>query len=369
MDFELTDEQRQFRDTLGRYLDNTFEDRRRAARSGPGVDEACWHRLAELGLLALPVPAEYDGLSGDMSDMLVVMEEMGRGLMTEPYWATVVAIEALRVAGGEAAQALLSSVAQGSSKLSVAFHEPYARYDLSEIATVAESRDGNWALTGEKSMVQHGAEADYWIVPARTDAGTGLFLVARAAPGAAVTGYRTIDGQRAANLSFNGTPARAVGDLAQGQEILEHVADYACVLLCAEAVGALDALNLATVQYTREREQFGGPIARFQALQHRMAEMWIQAQQARSITYLAAASQRSASPSERRRVVSAAKARVGQAARFVGEQAVQLHGGMGVSNEVTAAHWFKRLSIISCTLGDVDHHLARFSGHSARAGG
>ena len=176
-----------------------------------------------------------------------------------------------------------------------------------------------------------------------------------------LTDYRTIDGQRAATLEFNGTPARRLEGEHAGAAALEHIADYGTVLLCAEAIGALDALNLATLDYTKTRQQFGQPIARFQALQHRMVEMLIHAEQARSVTYLAAMRYTSADPDERRRAVSAAKARVGQAARFVGQQAVQLHGGMGVTNEVAAAHLFKRLAIIETTLGDVDHHLARFA--------
>jgi len=186
-------------------------------------------------------------------------------------------------------------------------------------------------------------------------------VVARDAANVEVTEYRTIDGQRAATLTFTSTEAARLGKANVGAATLEHIADYATFLLCAEAVGVLDALNHATVEYTKERKQFGTPIARFQALQHRMVEMLIHAEQARSITYLAAARYTSDDADERRRAISAAKARVGQAARFVGQQAVQLHGGMGVTNEVAAAHWFKRLSIIETTLGDVDHPLARFA--------
>ncbi|MDI7046727.1 acyl-CoA dehydrogenase, partial [Escherichia coli] len=202
---------------------------------------------------------------------------------------------------------------------------------------------------------------DYWIVPARFNGEIALFVVARDAAGVKITDYRTIDGQRAATLRFEGTPARRLTGKHAGAAALEHIADYGTVLLCAEAVGALDALNHATVEYTKTRQQFGQPIARFQALQHRMVEMLIHAEQARSVTYLAAVRYTSADADERRRAVSAAKVRVGQAARFVGQQAVQLHGGMGVTNEVAAAHLFKRLAIIETTLGDVDHHLARFA--------
>lgn len=365
MDFTFNDEQQQFADALRRYLDKSygFEARQAIAKSESGVSAEHWSAFTELGLTALPVPEAQGGFNGSPIDMLVVMQELGRALVVEPYWATAVGIEALRLAGtaeGEDA-ALLEHAAQGELKLAVAFHEPHSRYDLFEVETLASAEGAQQKLTGAKSVVLHGAQADYWIVPARTNGEIALFVVARDAAGVKVTDYRTIDGQRAATLEFTGTPARRLAGQHSGAAALEHIADYGTVLLCAEAVGALDALNHATVDYTKTRQQFGQPIARFQALQHRMVEMLIHAEQARSITYLAAVRYSSEDADERKRAVSAAKARVGQAARFVGQQAVQLHGGMGVTNEVAAAHLFKRLAIIETTLGDVDHHLARFA--------
>jgi hypothetical protein len=365
MDFTFNDEQQQFADALRRYLDKSygFEARQAIVRSASGVSDTHWAAFTELGLTALPVPEAQGGFNGGPIDMLVVMQELGRALVVEPYWATAVGIEALRLAGtgqGEDAS-LLERAAQGEIKLAVAFHEPHARYDLFAIETTASGQGEQQALTGAKSVVLHGAQADAWIVPARLNGEIALFVVARDAAGVKVTDYRTIDGQRAATLEFNGTPARRLAGKHAGAAALEHIADYGTLLLCAEAIGALDALNLATVDYTKTRQQFGQPIARFQALQHRMVEMLIHAEQARSITYLAAMRYTSEDTDERRRAVSAAKVRVGQAARFVGQQAVQLHGGMGVTNEVAAAHLFKRLAIIETTLGDVDHHLARFA--------
>ncbi|MFL9907459.1 acyl-CoA dehydrogenase family protein [Paraburkholderia sp. RL17-337-BIB-A] len=365
MDFTFNDEQQQFADALRRYLDKSygFEARQAIVHSEAGVSDVHWAAFTELGLTALPVPEAQGGFNGSPIDMLVVMQELGRALVIEPYWATAVGIEALRLAGTQQGDdaSLLERAAQGEIKLAVAFHEPHARYDLFEVETVANGQLDRQTLIGTKSVVLHGAQADYWIVPARLNGEIALFVVARDAAGVAVTDYRTIDGQRAATLEFNGTPARQLAGKHAGAAALEHIADYGTVLLCAEAVGALDALNHATVEYTRTRQQFGQPIARFQALQHRMVEMLIHAEQARSVTYLAAMRYTSADADERRRAVSAAKARVGQAARFVGQQAVQLHGGMGVTNEVAAAHLFKRLAIIETTLGDVDHHLARFA--------
>jgi alkylation response protein AidB-like acyl-CoA dehydrogenase len=365
MDFTFNDEQQQFADALRRYLDKNygFEARQAIVQSETGVSDAHWTAFTELGLTALPVPEAQGGFNGSLIDMLVVMQELGRALVVEPYWATAVSIEALRLAGtGQGEDASLHErAAQGEIKLAVAFHEPHARYDLFEVETVANSQGDQQTLTGTKSVVLHGAQADYWIVPARLNGEIALFVVARDAAGVKVTDYRTIDGQRAATLAFDGAPARRLAGKHAGAAALEHIADYGTVLLCAEAVGALDALNHATVEYTKTRQQFGQPIARFQALQHRMVEMLIHAEQARSIIYLAAVRYTSEDADERRRAVSAAKARVGQAARFVGQQAVQLHGGMGVTNEVAAAHLFKRLAIIETTLGDVDHHLARFA--------
>jgi alkylation response protein AidB-like acyl-CoA dehydrogenase len=368
MDFTFTDEQQQFADALRRYLDKNygFEARQAIVHSDAGVSDTHWSAFTELGLTALPVPEAQGGFNGTPVDLLVVMQELGRALVVEPYWATAVGIEALRLAGvassGQSQDAaLLERAAQGEIKLAVAFHEPHARYDLFSIETAATQQGDQFKLGGKKSVVLHGAQADYWIVPARLNGEIALFVVARDAAGVQVTDYRTIDGQRAANLSFDGTPARRLGNENVGPATLEHIADYGTLLLCAEAIGALDALNHATVEYTKTRQQFGQPIARFQALQHRMVEMLIHAEQARSTTYLAAVRYSSNDADERRRAVSAAKVRVGQAARFVGQQAVQLHGGMGVTNEVAAAHLFKRLAIIETTLGDVDHHLARFA--------
>jgi alkylation response protein AidB-like acyl-CoA dehydrogenase len=363
MDFNFTEEQQQFRDALRRYLDNeyTFDARQKIVVSKEGVDAKHWTAFTELGLTALPAPEAQGGFDGGPVDMLVVMQELGRALVVEPYWATAVGIEALRLVGDSRANALLERAAGGEIKLAVAFHEPHARYDLFAIHTTAQAKGDGFVLSGRKSLVQHGAQADYWIVPARLNGEVALFAVERNAANAEITEYRTIDGQRAATLTFTDTPATRLGGADTGAATLERVADYATFLLCAEAVGMLDALNHATVEYTKERKQFGTPIARFQALQHRMVEMLIHAEQARSITYLAAARYTSEDADERRRAISAAKVRVGQAARFVGQQAVQLHGGMGVTNEVAAAHWFKRLSVIETTLGDVDHHLARFA--------
>ena len=235
MDFNFTDEQEQFRDALRRYLDNeySFDARQKIVASAAGVDAKHWHAFTELGLTALPVPEAQGGFDGGAFDMLVVMQELGRALVVEPYWATAVGIEALRLAGSH--NALLERAAAGEIKLAVAFHEPRARYDLFDIRTTARAEGDAFALTGEKSIVQHAAQADHWIVPARLDGEIALFLIARDAAGAEVTEYRTIDGQRAATLKFTGTPATRLGDAHVGAATFEQIADYATLLLCAEA--------------------------------------------------------------------------------------------------------------------------------------
>ncbi len=367
MDFSFTDEQKQLADAVRRFVDKDygFEARNKVVYSAEGVSQAHWDALAELGLIALPVPEAQGGFDGRAMDLLVVMQELGRGLVVEPYAATVLGTQALKLAGGQ--DALLEQVAGGALKLAVAFGEPQSRYELFNVTTRATQQGGGWTLSGAKAVTVHGGQADKLVVSARTGgqardtSGLSLFLVDRGAAGVRVKDYRTIDNLRAADIRFDSAPATLLGQAGEAWEIIDAVADFGCVLLCAEAIGLIDALNAATLDYTKTRQQFGVPIARFQALQHRMVDMFIHAEQARSITYLAAAHFEDGDAEARRRYVSAAKARVGQAAREVGQEAVQLHGGMGVTNELPAAHMFKRLTMINTTLGDVDHHLARFA--------
>ena len=369
MDFTFTQEQQQFSDALRRWVakDYTFDDRKKIVRSDSGVSDAAWSTLAELGMTALPIPEEQGGFSGSAIDMLVVMQELGRGIVIEPYFATVLGAEFLKLAGGH--DAVLEQVASGELKLAAALGEKQSRHDLFDIATTATANAGGYLISGTKTVVIHGAQAGKIIVSARsagaqrdTD-GISLFIVDADASGLSIRDYRTIDCQRAADISFENVqvPATALlGALGAGWDVLDAASDYGVTLLCAEAVGAMEALNAATLEYMKTRQQFGVPIGKFQALQHRMAEMFMQLEQARSMATLAAVKVSSPDADERRRTVSAAKARVGQAMKYVGQQAVQLHGGMGVTNELPAAHHFKRLTMIELTLGDTDHHLARF---------
>jgi alkylation response protein AidB-like acyl-CoA dehydrogenase len=296
------------------------------------------------------------------------MQELGRGIVVEPYFATMLGTQFLKLAGGQ--EDLLEQVAAGELKLAAALGERQSRHELSDITTTATADGDAYVINGTKTVVIHGAQADCLIVSARTGGdrrdtdGISLFVIPAETAGVTRHDYRTIDCQRAADISFANVrvPASSLlGKAGAGWDILEEAADYGAALLCAEAVGAMDALNGATLEYLKTRQQFGVPIGKFQALQHRMAEMYMQAEQARSMATLAAVKVASADAGERRRTVSAAKARVGQALKYVGQQAIQLHGGMGVTNELPAAHHFKRLSMIELTLGDTDHHLARFA--------
>ena len=369
MDFNLSQEQTQFADALRRWVekDYSFEQRKNIISSISGISDMAWSSLAELGAMALPIPEEHGGFNGSAVDMLVVMQELGRGLVIEPYFTTMMGAEFLKLASGN--EATLEQVATGELKLACALAEKQSRHDLFDIATLASKNVDGYLLHGVKTVVLHGAQADKLIISARSSGaqrdtdGISLFILDAGAAGVSRRDYRTIDGFRAADITFHQvqvSSANLLGDEAKGWDILDAASDYGITLLCAEAIGVMEAIFAATLDYLKTRQQFGVPIGKFQALQHRMAEMYMEMEQARSMATLAAVKVSSNDVEERRRTVSAAKARVGQAARFVGQQAVQLHGGMGVTNELPAAHMFKRLTTIELTLGDTDHHLARF---------
>jgi len=372
MDFNFNQEQLQFADALKRWIgrDYNFETRRGIIHSDSGTSSAAWATLAELGMTALPVPEENGGFNGNAVDMFVVMQELGRGLVVEPYFATVLGAEFLRLAGGRGE--LLERVATGELKLACALGERQSRHDMFDIATRAVANADGWTLDGEKKVVLHGAQAGMLVVSARTGGeqrgqeGVSLFVLPADTAGITITDYRTLDGQRAADVRFDKVAvprSGLLGEEGKGADILDAALDYGAGLLCAEALGAMEAIFEATLEYLKTRQQFGAPIGKFQALQHRMADMYIHLEQARSMALMAAVKLGSSDAegvNERRRVVSAAKYRINQAARFVGQQAVQLHGGMGVTDELPAAHYFKRLATIELTLGDSDHHLVRF---------
>lgn len=369
MDFAYDFEQQQLAAALRRWLDKEYSFARRKAiiDSSLGVSDQAWSALVELGLTALPVPAAHGGFGGSAVDMLVVMQELGRSLVVEPYFATVLGAEFLKIGGAH--PALLEQVALGSLKLACALGEKQARHDMRQIQTsICPTADG-YLLNGEKTAVLHGGQAHALIVSARSteaDAGMALLVVPFDAEGVAIRDYRTQDGQRAATIRFTDVALAAgsligrPGSATAGREMLDCVLDYGAALLCFEAIGALEAMFAATLEHLQSRTQFGVPIGKFQVLQHRMADMYIHLEQARSMALLAAVKLDAGNMDERRWCVSAAKVRIGQAIKFIGQQAVQLHGAMGLSNAVPLAHYFKRLTMLELTLGNTDHHLRRF---------
>jgi alkylation response protein AidB-like acyl-CoA dehydrogenase len=374
MDFTYSNEQLALQETLQRFIgrDYGFERRRELAGTALGFSAGAWAQYAELGLLALPFPEEFGGLGGNAVDIMLVMELIGRGLLLEPFLSTIVMCGGLiRHAGAEPLKGnLLQRIGAGELKVALACYEAKGRYDLSHVACTAVRSGGGWRLTGEKTVVLDAPSADYFLVSARSSGhagepqGISMFLVAREDAGMSLFAYPTQSGGRAADLRLKDVAVDAAGLIGapgDGLAIVERAVDRGIAALCAEAVGIMTALNEATLNYLKTRKQFGVPIGKFQALQHRMAEMFIAAEQARSMAVNAAVYADSENAAERRRAVSGAKAYIGQAARLVGQQAVQMHGAMGVVDDLIVSHYFKRLTMIDLSLGDVDFHLARFS--------
>ena len=374
MNFDLTEEQQMLSDSLRRFVTNeySFEKRADIIKSGRGTDSATWSALAGMGLLGFTFPEDYDGLGGNAIDTLVVMENLGRGLVVEPYLATVVLAGGLiRDAGSEAQKAdILPGIASGERLLALAHSEPGARYNLSHVQTTARKDGDQFLLSGQKTAVLHGGQANQLIVSARTsgevndESGLSLFLVDRHAQGVTVDDFATHDGHRTAEISFSNVTVSAdnlIGTVDEAFPVIGKAVDLGIAALCAEAVGAMEAMNAATLEYIKTRKQFGMPIGKFQALQHRMADMFIHTEQAKTMAILAASEADSDDRARRREAISMAKTLVGQAARFVGQEGVQLHGGMGVTDEMFAAHLFKRLTLINLLFGDSDHHLAQVS--------
>ena len=369
MDFDLNPEQQQLADAIARWAekDYSFEKRKQIIRSDAGVSAADWQALAALGIPALPVPSAHDGFDGTAIDQMVVMQALGRALVIEPVFATALGVQFLKLAGGHGD--VLTRVAGGDLILACALGERQSRHELAHIETTASKVDDHYVIDGSKSAVLHGAQAGCLIVSARSAGahsdtqGISLFIIPADSAGISIRDARGNDGIRIAAIDFKQVrvPATSLlGAEGGGWPLLEAASDHGIALLCAEALGVMEALTDATLDYLKTRQQFGVPIGKFQVLQHRMAEMFMQLEQARSMAMLAAVSVSSEDANERRRVISAAKVRVGEAMKYIGQQAVQLHGGMGVTNELPAAHYFKRLSTIELTLGDTDHHLARF---------
>jgi alkylation response protein AidB-like acyl-CoA dehydrogenase len=373
MNFEFSDEQQQLQDTVSRYLTDQYAfDKFRAINASPsGWDKAAWAGLAELGVLALNVPVAQGGLGFGPLETLSVMGACGRSLLLEPFLSSaVIATALLRAFNDAAAAELLTRMATGDAIAVLAHYEPGSRFETQWVKTRAQKSGGNYLLDGHKAVVLHAGAADTLLISARTSGepsdakGISLFRVPRDARGLSLDQYPTIDGQRAADIYLNGVQVQESSRLGvEGGALpaIDAALDIGLAGLCAEAVGVMQALVDATVAYVQSRQQFGTAIGRFQALQHRIADMLIHLEQARSMSYLAALRCSDENVTERRRALSAAKAVVGQSSRFVAQQAVQLHGGMGMTDELIVSHWFKRLTAAELMFGDSDTHLQRYA--------
>ncbi len=362
------------RDSVDRLLADRYAfAQRRGYLAGPeGWSPALWRQYAELGLLGLPFAEEHGGFGGGAIEIMLVMEAFGRALALEPYLATVVlGGTALRLAGSAAQQAaILPQVAEGGLTLAFAHGERQARYDLSDVLTTAKPKAGGWVLDGAKSVVVHGDGAAKLIVSARISGerddpdGVSLFLVDAAANGVARRAYPMRDGARAAEIALSGVEIGAddlLGEPGAAFPVIERVIEAGIAATAAEAVGAMEAMHAMTLEYLKTRQQFGRPIGDNQALQHRSAEMLIALEQGRSMAMLASISIDEADPRERARNLSMAKVGVGQAARFVSQNAIQLHGGIGMTEEYAVGHYFRRVMVIEHMFGDTAHHLSRLA--------
>ncbi len=360
MDFNFTSEQDQLRDMVARLMREQydFDTRRKIASSEPGWRPEMWSQFAELGLLAAPFTEEEGGFGGPIETM-IMMEEFGKGLVIEPFLQTAVI-------------AFLQGIIGGEKIFGFAYAEPQGRYNLNDLATTAKKDGDGYVLNGHKAVAHGGPMATHFIVTARTggdqrdDKGVGVFIVAKDAKGVTTRDYPTVDGQRASEVYFENVSVGADALIGSGDDLalVEKVVDEAIAALCAEAVGCMKVLNEATVDYSKQRKQFGVPIASFQVLQHRMVDMFMAAEQAVSMAYMVTL-KLGEDDVERAKAASAAKVQTGKAGKLISQDAVQIHGGMGMTDELNVGHYFKRLTMIGQQFGDVDFHLKRYAKLSA----
>ncbi|MCP5264655.1 MAG: acyl-CoA dehydrogenase family protein [Burkholderiaceae bacterium] len=382
MDFTLSEEEQLLADSVNRLIekDYGFERRMAITRTDEGYSPEVWGAIAEMGLLGLPLAEADGGFGAGTTGMISVMAAMGTGLVVEPYVSTLICARLVAAGGADPVRGeVLEAVVGGECKLALAHGERDSRYRLSSVTTSAKRAGDNWVLDGEKSLVVHAPMADRLLVSARTagrpddEDGISLFLVDAQAKGLQMKTLRTVDNLRAADLSLSGVKVSdscRIGEAGAAYALLDEAADFGSLLYCAEAVGVMNDANAMTLEYLKTRKQFGAPIGSFQALQHRMVDMTVSAFQSKSIVLLACsrfddASAGKLSAGERRRAVSAAKIKVADAARQVGQEAIQLHGGMGMTQEMKVSHSFKRLTMLAQVFGDADHHLARFAREDA----
>ena len=366
MDFSFSEEQRLLRDALGGYLRDRYDfDKRRAMLARPeGRDPAVWRAFAEeLGILGAGVAEDLGGLGGGAIEHMVVMEALGGALVVEPYLETAVIAAGVLGRAGDAAT--VERIVAGEAIVAFAWAEPQGRYDLARVQTRARRDGDGWRISGHKSVVAAAPWATHLLVTARTGGGEAergglsLFLVETAASGVAMQDYPTVDERRAAEVRFDEAPATLVGAEGAGYDLAEQAVDEGIAALCAEAVGVMRRLYADTLDYAKQRRQFGRPIGEFQVLQHRLVDMFLTLEQAVSMTYMAAL-KLGEPAAERGKAVSAAKVQVSRACRFVGQQAVQIHGGIGMTDELALSHYFRRATMIESQFGDAAWHLKRY---------
>jgi alkylation response protein AidB-like acyl-CoA dehydrogenase len=372
MDFTYTETQDMVRDTLARFLADTYDfDKRQAmANSDAGRDTAIWQALAtELGMLGAPFAEDHGGLGGGALENAIVMEEMGKVLSFEPYLPTVViGGGALKAVGGAQADAIIPEIIAGKVIIAFAYAEPQGRYDLANVRTTAKKDGGGYVLNGHKGVVYSAPWATHLLVTARTGGsdrerdGLSLFLIPADLPGVVRRDYPTVDGSRASEIYFENVSISSeslLGDEGGGLPLIEQIVDEATVATCAEATGVMQKLHEGTLEYAQQRKQFGQPIARFQVLQHRMVDMFMEVEQARSMTLMATL-KLDLPAAERKAAVSACQNKVSRGARFVGQNAIQTHGGIGITHELAIGHYFKRATMIESQFGSADWHMQRY---------
>ncbi len=373
MDFSFSDEQTLLQESVSRFITNDygFESRQKHSRSDAGYSLENWQTFAELGWLGVPFSENHGGFGGGAVETMLMMEEFGKGLVVEPYLATVVACgSALNGFGSEDQKSsFIPEIIDGSKLWALAFAEPQGRFNLADLTTTATANNGSYLLSGHKSVVINGPNANFFIVSVRTsgeqrdETGISLFIIPSDAKGLSRRDYPTVDGQRASELILDNVEldeASRLGEEGQGLNILQQAIDFATLAIGSEAVGCMEVLYKDTVEYCKNREQFGQPIGKFQVLQHRMVDMFMEHEQSKSLMFMAAMRWDEGYGAEAQKAVSAFKVQVGKSGKFVGQSAVQLHGGMGMTDELNIGHYFKRLTIIDTMFGNVDHHLKRF---------
>ncbi len=370
MDFSFTDEQNLLQESLSKFIQNDygFDDRQKSAAHEKGFAAANWKQFAELGWLGMPFSEADGGYGGSAVDTMLMQEQFGKGLMVEPFVPTVVlAGGAIKIAGDAAQKTkYLAGIIDGSMQGALAYAEPQGRFNLADLVTTASKSGDGYQLTGHKSVVLNGPSADFMVVSARTsgdqrdESGVSLFIVESGANGMSRRDYPTVDALRASEVTLENTPGVLLGTEGAGLASLQQVIDEATIALGAEAVGCMEVLYKDTVEYCKTREQFGQPIGKFQVLQHRMVDMFMEYEQSKSLMFMAAMRLDEGYGPEAQKAVSAFKVQVGKSGRFVGQQAVQLHGGMGMTDELNIGHYFKRLTMIDTMFGNVDFHLKRF---------